>query len=134
MNKKHLRLKKLSKEEFVKYIQSRINQDKLLDEINKLDIGVSLFEGKLLDPLDTLHSIVFTESQRDLIDWWLWDAPDQGRCVESSNIWDSKTNKVIATLLTPEDLYDYLNKDKKEYLLLPDNKETIKEAFENVLD
>ena len=124
MTERSIKLNNLTKEEFVKYINSRIKQDNFIQEVNKLDIGIDLSNSKLLDPLDTLHNIVFTESQRELIDWWLWDAPDQGRCVKSCNIWDSKTNEVIATLLTPEDLYDYLNRDKnldKE----PNNKEKL---------
>ncbi len=110
MNGKSLKLKKLTKEEFVSYINSRINQDNLIQELYKLKIGLDLAESKLFHPLDELHDIVFTKDQKEMIDWWLWDAPDQGKCVSSCNVWDGKTNEIIATLLTPEDLFDYLNK------------------------
>ena len=62
--------------------------------------------------LDLLLDIMGDNSRDSLIEWWLFDCPNAGKCKEDDNctIWDKNDSKkwVIRTV---DDLYDYLVKD-----------------------
>lgn len=52
---------------------------------------------------------VMGDKYRNIISWWYYECPDQGRCKDDDDctIW-SKDEKQKWVLRTPSDIYDYL--------------------------
>jgi hypothetical protein len=96
----------INKQDFVKYIESVKEQfehycklSNTLNESFKEEI-YNAFEK----PHAVLSEVLFKKEQQDMVNWWLWDAPDDNKFVSVL----SKGKKLEYTLSTPEELYDFL--------------------------
>jgi hypothetical protein len=111
----------MKKENFVKLVNMLIDQDERDGKVH-IVLGELNIEGMLaFDITDKMKSSVIEvleEEMNDpysksdhgsLISWWLYDAPDAGKCLDSA--WIQMENGEKIPLETPEQLYDYLLKE-----------------------
>lgn len=94
----------MSKEKFV---ETLLKYQNFLDVSDRLmDLGIDLAEGPITEAIDTLLDSwidsITGEAGSDLIYWWLFEDV-------TKEIY--KDDKVIATLDTAEDLYDYMKEN-----------------------
>lgn len=94
----------MSKEKFV---ETLLKYQNFLDVSDRLmDLGIDLAEGPITTAIDTLLDSwidsITGEAGSDLIYWWLFEDV-------TKEIY--KDDKVIATLDTAEDLYDYMKEN-----------------------
>lgn len=101
----------LSKEEFVNHIKGLKSEYDKLDKLYA-DFGIDIFEMPWCYSsnhfLELLSQVM--DDEYDYISWWCYET-DFGRDKNMNKIYESSTDKVIAELNTPEDLYDYLVKE-----------------------
>lgn len=94
----------MSKEKFVSTIDYYQN---FLDKADKLEaLGINLYDGPLVESIDFVFDAwineITGEAGSDLIYWWLFENVEKA-------IYED--NKVIATLDTVEDLYNYMKEN-----------------------
>ena len=94
----------MSKEGFVNTINYYQN---FLDKADKLEaLGINLYDGPLVESIDFVFDAwineITGEAGSDLIYWWLFENVEKA-------IYED--NKVIATLDTVEDLYNYMKEN-----------------------
>lgn len=94
----------MSKEKFV---ETLLKYQNFLDVSDRLmDLGIDLAEGPITEAIDTLLDSwidsITGEAGSDLIYWWLFEDV-------TKEIY--KDDKVIATLDTAENLYDYMKEN-----------------------
>jgi hypothetical protein len=94
----------MSKEKFV---ETLLKYQNFLDVSDRLmDLGIDLAEGPITEAIDTLLDSwidsITGEAGSDLIYWWLFEDV-------TKEIY--KDDKVVATLDTVEDLYDYMKEN-----------------------
>ena len=94
----------MSKEKFV---EALLKYQNFLDVSDRLvDLGIDLAEGPITIAIDTLLDAwidsITGEAGSDLIYWWLFEDV-------TKEIYED--DKVIATLDTVEDLYDYMKEN-----------------------
>jgi len=103
----------LSKEEFVAHINGLKFEFDKLDKLYS-EFGIDIFEMpwcySSIHFLELLSQVMGDEY--DYISWWFFET-DFGRDKNMNKIYESSTDKVIAELNTPEDLYDYLVEEGK---------------------
>lgn len=91
----------MDKNLFVTGLNTYIKGIKFLEDLD--DIGLDLYESPLSTSNDSLFDIwintFVTEDGSDLIYWWLFEDVDKVIY---------KDDKIIATLETVEDLFDYM--------------------------
>ena len=93
---------KLSKESFVNYINAIEDSNKLYSDycdILSIDLVEKLSEG-FQSPMSHLKDVVFTESDLDWIDWFIYESSPGSRTVYEGSI--------VYHVETPERLYDFL--------------------------
>jgi len=105
----------MKKENFVKMICGIIEQNK--KEHNFCNALEPFFDGWLVPLItsDLTNGIIDVlesemEDEYETISWWLYDAPDAGKCEDSCYIILKDDSKV--RLDTVEQLYDYLFSNK----------------------
>ena len=113
----------MKKETFVNMINAIIDQiekerkitetmESFLDGNFIIDI-TSEFINTILKSLEIeMQDPCINDKHGSLISWWLWDAPEAGKCKDSAWI-ELESGKRI-TLETPEQLYDYLKMNHKQ--------------------
>lgn len=94
----------MSKEKFV---ETLLKYQNFLDISDRLmDLGIDLTEGPITEAIDTLLDSwidsITGEAGSDLIYWWLFEDV-------TKEIYED--DKVVATLDTVEDLYDYMKEN-----------------------
>lgn len=94
----------MSKEKFV---ETLLKYQNFLDISDRLmDLGIDLTEGPITEAIDTLLDSwvdsITGEAGSDLIYWWLFEDV-------TKEIYEN--DKVVATLDTVEDLYDYMKEN-----------------------
>jgi hypothetical protein len=94
----------MSKEKFV---ETLLKYQNFLDISDRLmDLGIDLAEGPITEAIDTLLDSwidsITGEAGSDLIYWWLFEDV-------TKEIYED--DKVVATLDTVEDLYDYMKEN-----------------------
>lgn len=94
----------MSKEKFV---ETLLKYQNFLDVSDRLmDLGIDLTEGPITMAIDTLLDSwldsITGEAGSDLIYWWLFEDVEK-------KIYED--DKVVATLYTIEDLYDYMKEN-----------------------
>ena len=94
----------MSKEKFVSTIDYYQN---FLDKADKLEaLGINLYDGPLVESIDFVFDAwineITGEAGSDLIYWWLFENVEK-------EIYED--NKVVATLDTVENLYDYMKEN-----------------------
>lgn len=94
----------MSKEKFV---ETLLKYQNFLDVSDRLmDLGIDLTEGPITEAIDTLLDSwidsITGEAGSDLIYWWLFEDV-------TKEIYED--DKVVATLDTVEDLYDYMKEN-----------------------
>lgn len=91
---------KITLEQFKAYIEYK--QTVFNDVYKDLQtLGIDIITLLERQPQHPLENAVFTEEQRDWIDWWLYDAPSDNQIVTHPD--GSSYN-----LASVEDLYNYL--------------------------
>jgi hypothetical protein len=94
----------MSKEKFVETLLKYQNFLDISDQL--MNLGIDLTEGPITMAIDTLLdswiNSITGEAGSDLIYWWLFEDVEK-------NIYED--DKVIATLDTAEDLYDYMKEN-----------------------
>lgn len=100
---------KISKEQFIDYIDKIKEKDKLIHSIyqssNRL-IDLIEFSDKIIQPYNLLEKIFFTDIERDYIYWFLYEYNE-----DMMKIYDANTHEVIADIKTVNDLWEYLNRE-----------------------
>uniref|UniRef100_A0A6M3LWQ5 Uncharacterized protein n=1 Tax=viral metagenome TaxID=1070528 RepID=A0A6M3LWQ5_9ZZZZ len=108
----------MKKETFVKIINAVIEQGERDNAFNSA--LEPYFESWVMNSIANQFSSEIVEALEDemcdsdvisVISWWLYDAPDAGRYKELAYI---ESDKVKIPLETPEQLFDYLEKYRKE--------------------
>ena len=94
----------MSEEKFVSTINYYQN---FLDKADKLEaLGINLYDGPLVESIDFVFDAwineITGEAGSDLIYWWLFENVEK-------EIYED--NKVVATLDTVENLYDYMKEN-----------------------
>jgi hypothetical protein len=94
----------MSKEKFVETLLKYQNFLDISDQL--MNLGIDLTEGPITMAIDTLLdswiNSITGEAGSDLIYWWLFEDVEK-------NIYED--DKVIATLDTAENLYDYMKEN-----------------------
>lgn len=100
---------KMNKDQFINYIQKIKEKDKLVSKVYKASNGlidITNLEDALNEPFHYLESIFFTDIERDIISWYLYEYNK-----DRMKIWDSKTGEEIANIIDIEALWEYLNRE-----------------------
>lgn len=105
----------ISKEQFVKLINSVIKQIEKDREVSKalesISSGYAVYNTGLVE--DVINAIDFDGT----ISWWIWDGPDCGKRAEEFPIYLGEPGGILGAekviIKTPEDLYEYYNKRRK---------------------
>jgi hypothetical protein len=111
---------KITREAFVNIVNAIIafdkmqlsfanDMDKYLDGHFVTDFG-SQFSSTVLESLERCFAFGQPNDTYSggIISWWLWDAPDAGKNVESACIGSDRIDGMWYSLATPELLYEYL--------------------------
>lgn len=102
---------KISKEDFVKYIEESLKVSKLVHnvyEASNRTVDLINLEEDLTRPFRIIEKNFFTKVELDYISWFLYEY-DEGKM----KIYKAGTDKevVLAELNTVDDLWDWLNKE-----------------------
>lgn len=90
-----------------KFVETLLKYQNFLDVSDRLmDLGIDLAEGPITEAIDTLLDSwidsITGEAGSDLIYWWLFEDVEK-------KIYED--DKVVATLDTAEDLYNYMKEN-----------------------
>lgn len=114
----------ITKESFINFIENINTFEKAVDRIEKAISGnriggVMLFESDWFDAYSKMSDIFFnshfTTDGVDLIYGYLYDNLDKHELIIHESDLFEKERKII--IETPEELWNYLNSHKKDYLL-----------------
>lgn len=91
-----------------KFVETLLKYQNFLDVSDRLmDLGIDLAEGPITEAIDTLLDSwidsITGEAGSDLIYWWLFEDVEK-------KIYED--DKVVATLDTAENLYNYMKENK----------------------
>lgn len=100
---------KLTLEQFTTYIEGMRETWLKTDQLYNLGLDLHEFLESLNAPIKPLTDAVFTEEQKELIEWWLFDAP-RGieKNPEKACMWDHDNTEI--PLSNVPELYAYLVK------------------------
>ena len=104
---------KISKEDFVKYIEKSKEVEKFVQKIyesSERTIDIINLEMILTEPLRIIERNFFTDIELDYISWFLYEYTE-GRM----QVYKAGTNRevILAVINTVDDLWDWLNKEEK---------------------
>jgi hypothetical protein len=98
---------KMSKEEFLEFLEEIRYADKIVDDVyNATGGSLDLLNltDDLIKPYRKCFSKLFGENDSDMITWYLYEDVEK-------NIYEAGTHKIIDVLDTDEKLWDYLNRE-----------------------
>lgn len=100
--------------------QFAVDMDKYLDGSFITEFG-SPFVSAVIDGLERCfaHGDPNDEYVNGIISWWLWDAPDAGKSLDSACIGSNRVDGMWYSLSTPELLYEYLTTGETRELTSP---------------
>ncbi|MEN6621467.1 MAG: hypothetical protein ABFD50_07970 [Smithella sp.] len=97
-------------EQFKKYIDTLRNHNKLMKELYAIGFQFDKLEDLTHKVEDSILEMVFNKSQKEYLDWWLYDSPNaiEGDLDPSDDtVWIRDRGNPVAVRTTKE-IYDFL--------------------------
>lgn len=100
---------KISKDDFFNYLKLLRKNASVVNavyETSNKSIDLINFESDMCEPYMIIVKAFFTESELDIINWYLYEFLEN-----DMKIWDSESGEEIANLVDDEALWEYLNRE-----------------------